>query len=52
MDVEVWPVNERVLVATMGVWEPEIVNKNNELIKMIQSCRESLITLMAIQSSD
>ena len=26
MDVEVWPISEKVLVATMGVWEPEIVN--------------------------
>ena len=27
MDVEAWPVNEKILVATMGVWEPEIVNR-------------------------
>ena len=30
MDVEVWPINEKVLVATMGIWEPEIVNKIKE----------------------
>ena len=33
MDMEVWPVNEKILVATMGVWEPEIVNRIKEAQK-------------------
>ena len=33
MDVEVWPVNEKVLVATMGVWKLEIVNRIKEAQK-------------------
>ena len=30
MDVEVWPVNEKVLVVIMGVYETEIVNRIKE----------------------
>ena len=30
MDVEVWPVSENVMVATIGVWEPKIVNRIKE----------------------
>ena len=27
MDVEVWPISEKVMIASMAVWEPEIMNK-------------------------
>ena len=33
LDIEVWPIGEEVMIASMAVWEPEIVNRIKECQK-------------------
>ena len=33
LDVEVWPISEKVMIASMAAWEPEIMNRIKECQK-------------------